>query len=181
MAASIGMGTLLVQPFAAQAAMAPNAATIFESGGVAGTTAPLAAGNVGDSLQTYWNSQSDGCCIYIGLASGPATVDIGGQPLIPGGPTVGGCCGWAPLLGPFPAGGTYLFSLQWTCNQTPGNPPCSDAPPPGPVSYFTVTITAPLPTLANQCKNGGWQTFGVFKNQGDCVSFVATGGKNQPG
>ncbi|MBM3218471.1 MAG: GAF domain-containing protein [Candidatus Rokubacteria bacterium] len=26
----------------------------------------------------------------------------------------------------------------------------------------------------------GWQTFGVFKNQGDCVSFVATGGKNKP-
>jgi hypothetical protein len=33
------------------------------------------------------------------------------------------------------------------------------------------------------CKNGGWQTnfpAGTFKNQGDCVSFFATGGKNQP-
>jgi hypothetical protein len=39
----------------------------------------------------------------------------------------------------------------------------------------------PLPTTKDQCKNGGWQTFGVFKNQGDCVSFVATGGRNQPG
>lgn len=39
----------------------------------------------------------------------------------------------------------------------------------------------PLPTSKDQCKNGGWQTFGVFKNQGDCVSFVATGGKNPPG
>jgi hypothetical protein len=28
--------------------------------------------------------------------------------------------------------------------------------------------------------NGGWQTFGRFKNQGDCVSLVATGGKNPP-
>ena len=28
--------------------------------------------------------------------------------------------------------------------------------------------------------NGGWQAFG-FKNQGDCVSFVATHGKNEPG
>jgi hypothetical protein len=27
----------------------------------------------------------------------------------------------------------------------------------------------------------GWRDFGVFKNQGDCVSFVATGGKNPPG
>ena len=23
------------------------------------------------------------------------------------------------------------------------------------------------------CKNGGWKTYGVFKNQGDCVSFVS--------
>jgi len=30
------------------------------------------------------------------------------------------------------------------------------------------------------CKNGGWQTYGIFKNQGDCVSYVATGGKNPP-
>jgi hypothetical protein len=29
-------------------------------------------------------------------------------------------------------------------------------------------------------KHGGWRTYGVFKNQGDCVSFVATGGKNPP-
>jgi hypothetical protein len=38
----------------------------------------------------------------------------------------------------------------------------------------------PLPTSQDQCKNGGWQTYGVFKNQGDCVSFVATKGKNPP-
>ncbi|HEX5247719.1 MAG TPA: hypothetical protein VFW41_11385 [Gaiellaceae bacterium] len=31
------------------------------------------------------------------------------------------------------------------------------------------------------CKNGGWQTYGIFKNQGDCVSYVATDGKNPPG
>ncbi len=37
-----------------------------------------------------------------------------------------------------------------------------------------------LPTSKDQCKNGGWRNFGVFKNQGDCVSFVATGGKNPP-
>jgi hypothetical protein len=38
-----------------------------------------------------------------------------------------------------------------------------------------------LPTRKDQCKHGGWKTFGtLFKNQGDCVSFVATGGKNPP-
>lgn len=33
-----------------------------------------------------------------------------------------------------------------------------------------------LPTLKDQCKNNGWKNFGsMFKNQGDCVSFVETG------
>jgi hypothetical protein len=40
-------------------------------------------------------------------------------------------------------------------------------------------LSPPLPVSKEQCENGGWQTFG-FKNQGDCVSFVATGGRNQP-
>lgn len=36
------------------------------------------------------------------------------------------------------------------------------------------------PTSKDQCKNGGWMSFTdpTFKNQGDCVSYVATGGKN---
>jgi hypothetical protein len=36
------------------------------------------------------------------------------------------------------------------------------------------------PTSKEQCKNGGWQSYTnpTFKNQGDCVSYVATGGKN---
>ena len=39
-----------------------------------------------------------------------------------------------------------------------------------------------LPTTIGQCQNGGWKSFGgVFKNEGDCVSFVATNGKNGPG
>ena len=41
-------------------------------------------------------------------------------------------------------------------------------------------VFAALPTLQDQCKNGGWKTFGIFKNQGDCVSFVSTIGKNPP-
>ena len=43
-----------------------------------------------------------------------------------------------------------------------------------------VTDARALPTSKDQCKNGGWRTYGVFKNQSDCVSFVATGGKNPP-
>jgi hypothetical protein len=39
---------------------------------------------------------------------------------------------------------------------------------------------AALPVSKAQCKEGGWQNFGLFKNQGDCVSYVATGGTNPP-
>jgi hypothetical protein len=45
---------------------------------------------------------------------------------------------------------------------------------------LTVHDAPPVPTSKDQCKNGGWRAFGAFKNQGDCVSFVATGGKNPP-
>ena len=45
---------------------------------------------------------------------------------------------------------------------------------------IVVIDAEPFPTSKGECKNGGWRTFGVFKNQGDCVSFVATGGKNPP-
>jgi hypothetical protein len=33
----------------------------------------------------------------------------------------------------------------------------------------------------DDCKHGGWRNFPGFKDQGDCVSFVATGGKRPPG
>ncbi len=45
---------------------------------------------------------------------------------------------------------------------------------------ISAVLSAALPTTKDECKDGGWQTFDVFKNQGDCVSFVATGGKNPP-
>ena len=48
--------------------------------------------------------------------------------------------------------------------------PVAPPPPPPPA----------LPSTAAECKDGGWDAFGVFKNQGDCVSYVATGGKNPP-
>jgi hypothetical protein len=38
----------------------------------------------------------------------------------------------------------------------------------------------PLPVSKDQCQNDGWRNFPGFKNQGACVSFVATGGKKPP-
>ena len=53
--------------------------------------------------------------------------------------------------------------------------------PPGFITGQVVIHDAqPLPTSKAQCKHSGWQSYGVFKDQGDCVSFVATGGKNPP-
>ena len=43
-----------------------------------------------------------------------------------------------------------------------------------------LVVTCALPTTKAQCKNGGWRNYGDrFKNQGSCVSFVATGGKKK--
>lgn len=30
------------------------------------------------------------------------------------------------------------------------------------------------------CKKGAWEDWGVFKNQGDCVSYIVTNGRNAP-
>jgi hypothetical protein len=43
-----------------------------------------------------------------------------------------------------------------------------------------LVVTCALPSSKQQCKAGGWRDFGVFTNQGDCVSFVATKGRNGP-
>jgi hypothetical protein len=46
---------------------------------------------------------------------------------------------------------------------------------------FDLERDPPMPTDAAQCKNGGWSNYGTtFRNQGDCVSYVASKGKNQP-
>ena len=49
------------------------------------------------------------------------------------------------------------------------------------IDGVTYDFTA-RPVTADDCKNGGWETYGElgFKNQGDCVSYVATGAKNEP-
>jgi hypothetical protein len=52
------------------------------------------------------------------------------------------------------------------------------------VSDITVNgiLQVPSGEAKDVCKDGGWKTFTnpSFKNQGDCVSFFATGGKNPP-
>jgi hypothetical protein len=76
--------------------------------------------------------------------------------------------------------GTFTAALPTVAPGTLISATATDAV--GDTSEFAEDIAAvALPTSADQCKKGGWRSFGVFKNQGDCVSYVATGGKNLPG
>lgn len=45
---------------------------------------------------------------------------------------------------------------------------------------FVATVTYTPLTSTAQCMGGGWRAFHVFENQGDCISYVATKGKNLP-
>ncbi|MEE9285415.1 MAG: hypothetical protein V3V35_06790 [Dehalococcoidia bacterium] len=47
------------------------------------------------------------------------------------------------------------------------------------IGLALLTLTVPPPTTIDQCKEGGWQVFDnpPFKNQGDCVSSVASDDK----
>ena len=60
--------------------------------------------------------------------------------------------------------------------KTPATVPAGDG-------SLDVAVAAPvrLPTTKDQCKRGGWRQFPQFRNQGDCVAFVATRGRNPPG
>lgn len=57
-------------------------------------------------------------------------------------------------------------------------------------NIITVTMVVSQPgdwirvvteATAEDCKNDGWRSSGQWKNQGDCVSWFATYGKNEPG
>jgi hypothetical protein len=73
-------------------------------------------------------------------------------------------------------GGPGQDRLTWhTISALPADCPAPSEVLGGTVSGdLVVTDAPPLPVSKEQCKNGGWRPFG-FKNQGACVSFVATG------
>ena len=86
-------------------------------------------------------------------SSGTNTVDLGNAPTTPGAYNI-----------------VAEYMLVYYCSQdwNPAN------------ATVIAQIIVP-PTTTAQCKDGAWMNFGgIFKNQGDCVSYVATGGKNPP-
>lgn len=76
--------------------------------------------------------------------------------------------------------------LLLTANDIPPSEPGGCGGPTGCYLDNTGSVTAVITFVAtdkSQCKDGGWQTLTdangtPFKNQGDCVSYVATGGRN---
>ena len=55
----------------------------------------------------------------------------------------------------------------------------ASTPPLEPLDPGETPQGAPPVPQTNATKNG-WKTYPAFKNQGDCVSYVATKGKNKP-
>ena len=80
------------------------------------------------------------------------------------------------VIGTTYGGNAVLFQLP--------NRPDPDPNPNGEHWYICAQGIMPPrgsePITKEQCKNGGYATLG-FRNQGDCTSFVATEGKNEPG
>jgi hypothetical protein len=102
----------------------------------------------------------------------------------------GAVIGFRSTGGNFPVAGFFLVAGDGTPDTLgftgSGEVPTLCAPPAGTtqipvVAGGIVVVDAPaLPTSTDQCKNGGWRNYPGFENQGACVSFVATGGKNPP-
>jgi hypothetical protein len=84
-------------------------------------------------------------------------------------------------LGTLPRPATSFTFRSRFIRSSFGTPDCGGEPVENCFSYGVRSIRfAVAPNNKDQCKKGGWRTFGIFKNQGDCVSFVATGGQNPP-
>jgi hypothetical protein len=80
---------------------------------------------------------------------------------------------------------TNQYAVTWDTNPVAGQTTTFGAPRQGWLLDVEADFVAgpSSPTIIDDCLDGGWtklaDTAGTpFKNQGDCVSFVATGGKN---
>ena len=85
-------------------------------------------------------------------------------------------------LGTLPRPATSFTFRSRFLRSSFGTPDCGGEPVERCFSYGVRSITFTVaPNSQDQCKNGGWRSYGIFKNQGDCLGFVASGGKNPPG
>ena len=89
------------------------------------------------------------------------------------------CIGTGPQC---PSAPTLIEAVETTCTPEDEHTLLCDEP-----EHVEGTISLPpppsVPVSKDDCKKGGWKNLvdsqgNPFKNQGDCVSFVATGGSN---
>jgi hypothetical protein len=159
--------------------------TITSAGTITGT--PITAGTFTSTLTIYYTQYTTGNPDYAfcAPAMGSATlVDSANSANTISKDESGQIC--ASSSG---TGGSYTFIGNYTI--TGGTGAYSGATGSGTVNTFQPTQTSSFtgsedgtinvpPTSTDQCKDGGWMTFTnpSFKNQGDCVSYVATNGRN---
>lgn len=117
---------------------------------------------------TWWASgapgsticpQSDPCTTEEVLAAFPDSAiraEVGNVNFKAGGPWAGGFDGYVDAFTIGTVAGSTTFDFE-------GSEPAPE-----------------MPSNKDDCKKGGWEAYGVFKNQGDCVSYVASGNRNQP-
>jgi hypothetical protein len=155
----------------------------------AGPNQPGCSMAVGDVTYDPW--------LVLGISASPSTLPAGSSSTITADVTHDSAGNDTSASGTIPDGTTIVFTTDFGLLSAPAAGTVGGkasvtltSPAPGTANVSatldsqtvstTVTFTPNLPTSAAQCKNGGWQSFGKFKNQGDCVSYVATGGRNRP-
>lgn len=105
---------------------------------------------------------TDGSCAVVGTGGGPPTYTLAG---------LKAACPNAVVIGFGVFAGSYNPNYVVQTDLVNFN---------GTIYDFEQFVT---PTTKDQCKKDGWKTLAdangqPFKNQGDCVSYVATGGKH---
>ena len=76
-------------------------------------------------------------------------------------------------LGTLPRPATSFTFRNRFVRSSFGTPDCGGEPVERRFSYGVRSITfTVVPNNKAQCKNGGWKTYGVFRNQGDCISYL---------
>jgi DNA-binding beta-propeller fold protein YncE len=129
------------------------------------------ANTFGNSISQY-NASPDGALAPKSPTSLPAP--------LPFGVAVSGDARsvYVTTAGPTDIGTVSQFDIGTGGVLIPKNPPTVTAGV-GAAAVAVGPDLTPPPTSIQQCQHGGWRAFG-FKNQGACVSFIATGGKNPP-